>query len=121
MDKHKVGTLLTYFTDLFDKTKVLYDATSDKPESPSSLAGLYLSEIFTVKENARLYLAINVDLDHYEFSSLFSFFDQAYFEMKRVIERRDQNTSWMYSEYENYKGQHEIVIRMLRDFLEPLQ
>ncbi|MEK5419418.1 hypothetical protein [Paenibacillus sp. FSL L8-0708] len=121
MDKHKVGTLLSYLTEIFDKTKTLHNATSKNPENPSPLIALKLSEIFTLKENAKLFIAINEELDHYEYTSLFNFFDQAYFEMKQVIEKRDRNTSWMYSEFENYKDQHDIVVQMIQSFLNPPQ
>lgn len=108
---------MNYLTDLFNKTDRLVDDTNENPEKWSPLVVLQLAEIFTIRENAKLYVLLNEELEHYQVTSLFSFFDQVYFEIKQVIEKTDTNTSWMCSEFDNYKEQHEIVIRMINSAL----
>lgn len=114
MDKFKLGVLQGYLVELFDKTNILYNTTSEDPEKQSMIVTVHLAEIFTLRRTADLFLTMNEDLEHYEITSLFSFFDRVYFELKKVIEKKDTNTSWLYSEFENYKDQHEIVIQMLQ-------
>lgn len=115
MDKYKISELLGYCIEIFEKTNILYNKTVSNPKNPSPIVCVHLSEIFTLSEKAKLYVALNEELEHYEITSLFSFFDRAYFQLKKVIEDRDQNTSWLNSEFDNYRGQHEIVVRMLKD------
>ncbi|NUU52627.1 hypothetical protein HP548_00690 [Paenibacillus taichungensis] len=114
IDKYKVASLLGYVTDLFDKTNRLVNTTFEKPENPSPLVATSLSEIFALCEKAKLYVDLNEEIAHYEISSLFTFFDRAYFQLKEVIEKKDRNTSWLHSTFESYKSQHEIVVQMLK-------
>ncbi|MDQ0340236.1 hypothetical protein J2S00_003041 [Caldalkalibacillus uzonensis] len=120
MDKYKLSEFLNDCTRLFEKTNSLYQATVSNPENPSPIVSVYLSEIYTLSEKAKLYLAMNEELAHYEITSLFNFFDKVYFQLKEVIEKRDSNTSWLYSEFENYQDQHVIVERMLKDQIKQL-
>lgn len=120
MDKYRLSEFLDNCTELFQKTNTLYRKTISNPGNPSPIVSVYLSEIYTLSEKAKLFLTLNEELTHYEITSLLSFFDRVYFELKKVIETRDRNTSWLYSEFENYKKQHEIVERMLRDQIQQL-
>lgn len=120
MDKYKIGEFLNGCIELFQKTNALYRTTISNPETPSPIVSVYLSEIYTLSEKLKLFLTLNEELTHYEITSLLSFFDRVYSELKEVIETRDRNTSWLYSEFENYKKQHDIVERMLRDQIQQL-
>ncbi|ASA96853.1 MULTISPECIES: hypothetical protein [Anoxybacillus] len=120
MDKYRLIEFLNNCTELFHKTNSLYQKTVNDPKNPSPIVSVYLSEIYTLSEKAKLFLAMNEELAHYEITSLFNFWNDVYFELKEVIEQRDRNTSWLYSEFENYKRQHEIVERMLKDQIQQL-
>ncbi|EPZ37776.1 hypothetical protein C289_2064 [Anoxybacillus ayderensis] len=120
MDKYRLIELLDNCTELFHKTSALYQKTVNDPKNPSPIVSVSLSEIYTLSEKVKLFLAMNEELAHYEITSLFDFWNDVYFELKEVIEQRDRNTSWLYSKFENYKGQHEIVERMLRDQIQQL-
>lgn len=47
--------------------------------------------------------ARNIDLQHYEIEPFFSSYDNYIFELKKVITKKDNNTSWLYSAYSNLK------------------
>lgn len=108
------GELINLETDLFEKTKFLYNDLIENSDKNINLVQFRLSEIFTLKQTLDLYLKIKFELQSYEITSLLSFWDDTFHEMKEVVADNDSNTSWMYSRFDNFKGQHEIVDSMLR-------
>ncbi|MBP1905682.1 hypothetical protein J2Z32_002330 [Paenibacillus turicensis] len=114
IDKNKTTILLSYVNELFEKTNILCSDTLKSPDKQESLVSVQLSEIFALCEKAKLYVDLNEEIAHHEINSLFTLFDSAYFQLKKVIEKDDRNTSWLSSTFKNYKTQHENVIQMLK-------
>lgn len=99
--------------ELFNKTKYLYSDLMDAEDKRVPIVDFRLSEIHTLKRSLQLYLSLNEEFNHYEITSLLSFWEKAFIEIKDVVANNDRNTSWLYSSYESYKNQHEIVEEML--------
>lgn len=43
------------------------------------------------------------DIQHYEYEPFFKAYDHYIFQLKKVITDKDENTSWLYSAYEDLK------------------
>ncbi len=113
-DTFKINELYNLIADLFEKTNILHESLISNTDKQNLMYYVQLSEIFTISENIKLYLSINEELNHYELSSLIQFWGETYFQMKLVIKDNDSNTSWLSSRFNNYKGQNEIVLHMLK-------
>lgn len=112
------GELINLENDLYNRTKTLVNLVSTKDISEIPIIEFRLSELFTLKSNLDVFLKINYDYSHYEFTSLISFWEEAFHELKSKIEKNDPNTSWLLERYNNYSEQHNIVDRMIRDVLD---
>lgn len=99
--------------ELFNKTKHLYNNLMEAEDKILPIVDFRLSEIHTLKRSLQLYLSLNEEFSHYEITSLLSFWENAFVELKDVVANNDRNTSWLYSSFESYKNQHEIVASML--------
>ncbi|MFJ8100265.1 hypothetical protein [Lysinibacillus sp. NPDC096212] len=120
-DFYNFGELYEHLHNLYKKTKSLSDEIFNEDVDSIKLVELRLSEIYSLFNTAKLFLSVKGDLNHYEISSLLSFWERAYFQMYLVVRDNDQNTSWMHSEVENYLGQHAIVESMLDSKIKELK
>lgn len=120
-DLYNVGELYEHFHNLNEKTKNLSNEFFNDGVESIKLIDLRLSEIYSLFNTAKLFLSIKGDLNHYEFSSLLHFWEDAYFQMYLVANDNDKNTSWMQSKVDNYLGQHVIVESMLKSHLKELK
>lgn len=121
LEQYQVGELYEHLANLHEKTQILCDEIFKNGITSVKLADLRLSEIFSLYNTARLYLSIKEDLQHYEFSSLLTFWNDAYFQIYLVARDSDENTSWMYGKVQNYLGQYEIVEQMLNTKIQELK
>lgn len=112
-DKYEIGELRNLENDLFFKTSLLFDGLNTDDTTSIDLPEFRLSEIFSLKTSLDLFLKVKPDYQHYELTSLLTYWDNAFHEIKSVIKDNDDNVSWMNSEFNNYKDQHEIVDTML--------
>lgn len=120
-DFHKFSELYEHLANLHEKTQNLCDEIFKEGVASVKLIDLRLAEVFSLHSIAKVYLSVESDLYHYEISSLLSFWDKAYFQMYLVARDNDLNTSWMYSEVQNYLGQYEIVERMVKSRIQELR
>ena len=112
-DLYNILELHNHFHDLYTKTNFLGNDILSNGITNISLIELRLSEIFSLFNNAKLFISINGRHHHYEFSSLLSFWEQTYAQMYLVARHQDRSTSRLHGEFDNFIGQYEIVENML--------
>lgn len=100
--------------DLEKKTTQLFKDIGEEGSENIKLKELRASEIFSLFNSAKLLSTIK-DFQHYEFLSLFTFWEQFYDELVEILEVDDSNHSWASTRFNNFKGQYEIVDQMLVD------
>ncbi|EGO2586806.1 hypothetical protein IHC39_002748 [Enterococcus faecalis] len=103
-------------TDLYLKTKLLYKEMTTTDISDIPIIDFRLSEIYSLRDKLDLFLKIKFELQHYELTSLISFWDRTFQEMKEIVENGDSNKSYLVGEFENYQDEHEIVDEMLKNY-----
>lgn len=113
-EKFIFGEIINLENEMYAQTKLLIEQVLTKNVAEIPIIEFRLSEIFSLKCTLDLYLRINYDYQHYELSSLLTFWEKTFHELKEVIAEDDSNTSWLHSQFENYSGQHEIVDKMVR-------
>lgn len=116
MDNEKsiFAELINLENELYNHTKYLVNQVSVEDLTEIPIIEFRLSELLILKSNLDLFLKINSDYQHYEFTSLISFWEDSFHELKEVIEDDDSNTSWMIERFDNYSKQHDIVDKMIR-------
>ncbi|MCS8593108.1 hypothetical protein [Enterococcus faecium] len=120
-EKYFVGELINLETDLYIKTENLFKLLSSVSVRKIKLIELHLSEIYSLRNKLDLFIILKPDLQHYELTSLISFWDKTFYEMKKLTEDDDSNTSWMHSRFKNYESQHKIVDQMFRNYYDSLK
>ncbi|EGP4927259.1 hypothetical protein VD173_001731 [Enterococcus faecium] len=120
-EKYFVGELINLETDLYIKTENLFKLLSSVSVRKIKLIELHLSEIYSLRNKLDLFIILKPDLQHYELTSLISFWDKTFYEMKKLTEDDDSNTSWMHSRFKNYESQHKTVDQMFRNYYDSLK
>ncbi|ENH96693.1 hypothetical protein J416_09354 [Gracilibacillus halophilus YIM-C55.5] len=120
-DFYRFSELYEHLANLHEKTQLLCNEIFKHGVEDVKLVDLRLAEIYSLYNTAKLYLSVNGELSHYEFTSLLSFWHEAYFQIYLVARDNDQNTSWMYGKVENYLGQYELVEQMLKSRIQELK
>lgn len=117
---NNICELSIHFDNLYTRTKNLCDEIFNGVNNVK-LIELRLAEIYSLFNTTKLFLSINSHLTHYEFTSLLSFWEEAYFQMCSVASIKDQNMSWMNERVDNFYGQYEIVNKMLSNQIKDLK
>lgn len=120
-EKYFVGELINLETDLYIKTENLFKLLSSVSVRKIKLIELHLSEIYSLRNKLDLFIILKPDLQHYELTSLISFWDKTFYEMKKITEDDDSNTIWMHSRFKNYESQHKTVDQMFRNYYDSLK
>lgn len=113
-DKYFNGEFINFETELFNKTKSLVQELMKYSTSEISMIDFRCAEIFSLKNKLELFISIRYEFTHYEVTSLVTYWDSLFHEIKEVVESDDSNTSWLSSRFDNYQHQHEIVDEMFR-------
>ncbi|EDN8810078.1 hypothetical protein GJW58_12455 [Listeria monocytogenes] len=106
--------LLNFIIELNEKSSYLFQEISKKGVTEVTLLELKLSEIHSIYWATKTFCSIR-DIGHYQITTLFSFWENFYQELKSTSSELDSNTSWLASVFKEYDGQHEIVLNMLKD------
>lgn len=115
-EKNITNELLDIENTLYSKTYLLFNELTEYNSLPKiKIKDFRLAEIYSLKNELNLFLAINLELKDNELISLINSWDNVFEEMKEIIANDDANTSWLHERYENYKSQHNIVDEMLRN------
>lgn len=115
-EKNLTNELLDIENTLYSKTDLLFNELTEYNSLPKiKIKDFRLAEIYSLKNELNLFLAINLELKDNELISLINSWDNVFEEMKEIIANDDANTSWLHERYENYKSQHIIVDEMLRN------
>ncbi len=96
------------------KTNILFHELTNKDNSEIAMIEFRCSEIFTLKSNLALFISIRYEFANSDISSLLTYWDNLFHEIKSIISNDDRNTSWLSSKFEHYKEQHELVDDMFR-------
>lgn len=114
-DFYKMGAAIEFETDLYSHSSLLYELLVGDVSSESMLFDVDLSEVFSLFCKWDYFLKTNPDFEHYEFSSLSSYWTDLYAEFKDVVlDGNDRNTSHLSTRWAPYDYQHKIVDQMLR-------
>lgn len=113
LEIHKLGCLKSYFAELHSKTVNLYEEISVEGTRNLTLLQLKMAEIENLHRSISQLLDFEVELHHYEFSSLLHFWENMYRELFQVAEKDDMNLSWLSSRYTSYIEQSALVDEML--------
>lgn len=114
-DFYKFGAAIDFETDLFSHSSSLYKLLVSDVSCENKLFEVYLSELFSLFCKWDYFLKTNPDFEHYEFSSLSSFWTDFYEELKdAILEGDERSKSHLTKRWETYDYQHKIVDQMLR-------
>lgn len=113
LERYKLSCLKSYFAELHSKTANLYEDISVKGTRKIPLLQLKMAEIENLHRSISHLLDFEVELHHYEFSSLLHFWENMYHELFQVAEKDDSNLSWLSSRYTSYIEQSALVDEML--------
>lgn len=113
-EKYFNGEFINFETELFLKTEAFVKELMTKRISEIPIIDFRCAEILSLKNNLALFISIRYELAHYEVTSLTTYWDSLFDEIKNIVKSDDGNTSWLSSRFENYQSQHEIVDEMFR-------
>lgn len=113
MDNEILAELRLLVVDLREKTSGLHSVLVNNTEKQTLEVSISLNELHNQYTALKLFLSIYREYGHYEITSLISFFEKYYHELKSTYIHNDRNTSWLVSEYNNFDEQAEIVVKML--------
>lgn len=118
MDKEVLAELKLLVTDLTKNASRLHSETINNTEKQTPEVSIGINELYSQYTALKLFLSIYREYEHYEISSLISFFEKYYHELKETFINNDRNTSWLISVYDNFNTQSEIVVKMLDSAME---
>ncbi|CYU26206.1 TPA: hypothetical protein U1B14_002048 [Streptococcus suis] len=113
MDNEVLAELKILVIDLKNATSKLHSELINNTEKQTAEVSIGINELYSQYTALKLFLSIYREYGHYEITSLISFFERYYHELKSTFIHNDRNTSWLVSEHNNFDKQAEIVIRML--------
>lgn len=115
-DKYLFGELINIEMDFYQATDILVSELLSYGVRDMQMLELRCSEILTLRHKLDLFLILQNELGHYQITSLISFWDSLFHEIKTLSEEKSRNTSWLSSQFNNFKDQHNIVIKMLKEY-----
>lgn len=113
-DKYFNGEFINFESELFSKTKMLVEELIKNKISEIPMIDFRCAEIFSLKSSLELFISIRYEFAHYEVTSLTTYWDSLFQEIKNIVESDGANTSWLTTRLENYQSQHEIVDEMFK-------
>lgn len=105
----EVDFLLSYLSEIHNKSLALYELVTSKPKTSRQRAALTINELFTLYNSAKVFYFSTPAVAKPEVNSFFEAFEDYYFELKQVFLNEDNNTALLYHKLTSMKEYFEAL------------